>query len=157
MIDILDEKLRRENVKNYFLQSMLAALILFFALNLPFVSDAVLIAAIGSTAFVAFAMPKRTTARPRNIIGSHFVTGLIGFLFAWLSALFLPELVAISLGLGVAIFAMVTLDLEHPPAGGTVIFVILTPNIEAFIILMFLATLMAVISYVLKPYLKDLV
>lgn len=157
MIDVLDKKLSRENIKHYVLQSMLAALVLFFALNLPFVSDAILIAAIGSTAFVAFAMPKRATARPRNIIGSHFATGLIGFLFAWLYVLFLPELVAVSLGLGVAIFVMVILDLEHPPAGGTVIFVILTPNIEAFAILMFLATLMAVISYLLKPYLKDLV
>lgn len=157
MRPILDEELTRKSYKNYVLQSALAALILFLALNLPFVKDAILIAAIGSTAFIAFAMPTSETARPRNIIGSHFTCGLIGFLFNFLYYLFLPEILAISLGVGAAIFVMVTFDIEHPPAGGTVIFLTLNPDRGAFVVLIILAGIMAFISYVLEPYLKDLV
>lgn len=157
MIKVLDRKLDRESLKHYFIQSTLAAVILYISLNLPFVTSAVLMAAIGSTAFVIFAMPSRKTARPRNVFGGHLSAGLIGLLFSQLSVMFLPELMALSIALGVSIFVMVTLDVEHPPAGGTVIFLVLTPVVEAFVTLLFLASIMALMSALLKPYLKDLV
>jgi len=157
MIEILDEKLDRDTLKHYFIQSSLAALILYISLNLPFVTSAVLMAAIGSTAFVVFAMPSSKTARPRNVLGSHLSAGLIGLLFSQISVMFLPELMSVSIALGVSIFVMVTLDVEHPPAGGTVIFLVLTPVVEAFVTLLFLASIMALMSYMLKPYLRDLV
>ncbi len=157
MIHLLDEKLSRKNFKNYVIQSSLATIILFASLCIPFVNNEILIAAIGSTAFVVFAMPYRLTARPRNVLGSHLACGLIGILFSQLHGTVIPLTVIISLAVGVAIFAMVTLDIEHPPAGGTVIFLAFTPNIPAFVTLLFLAGIMSTISYVLKPYMIDLI
>ena len=157
MIKVLDKKLDKDTLKHYFIQSSLAAVILYISLNLPFITSAVLMAAIGSTAFVVFAMPSSKTARPRNVLGSHLSAGLIGLLFSQFSVMFLPELMAVSIALGVSIFVMVTLDVEHPPAGGTVIFLVLTPVVEAFLTLLLLASIMALMSYLLKPYLRDLV
>ncbi len=157
MIHLLDEKLSRKNFKNYAMQSSLAAVILFASLCIPIISSEILIAAIGSTAFVIFAMPYRLTARPRNVLGSHLVCGLIGLFFSQLNETVLPQTVIISLAVGAAIFAMVTLDIEHPPAGGTVIFLALTPDVPAFIALLLLANIMVLISYHIKPYMIDLI
>ncbi len=156
MIHLLDEKLTKKNFKHYLIQSSLAMVILFFSLLIPFVESDILIAAIGSTAFVMFAMPYRLTARPRNVIGSHLVCGLIGLSFSLINGIIPPTLV-ISLAVGAAILAMVTLDIEHPPAGGTVIFLALTPSLPAFISLLLIACIMTIISYTLKPYLIDLI
>ncbi len=157
MIHLLDEKLDRKNFKNYALQSALASVIIFASLCIPFVENEILIAAIGSTAFIVFAMPYRLTARPRNVLGGHLACGLIGLLFSQLNETVLPQTVIIGLAVGVAIFAMVTLDIEHPPAGGTVIFLALTPNIPAFLTLLLLASTMSLICNVMKPYMIDLI
>ncbi len=157
MVKILDRKLSKETLKHYLGQSVLAAVVLFFGLNLPFLKDIVLVAAVGSSAFVVFAMPSSKTSNPRNVIGSHLICGLIGFSFYNLYPTFLPLEAAVSIALGVAMFAMVSLWVEHPPAGGTVIYFVLHPRLEAFVSLLLLASIMATLSYVIRPYLKDLV
>ncbi len=157
MIHLLDEKLTKKNFKHYLFQSGLATLVLSLALYLPIVKDEILIAAIGSTAFVVFAMPYRLTARPRNVLGSHLVCGLIGLAFSSFYFNFLPQPLILSLAVGASILAMVTLDIEHPPAGGTVIFLAFNPDMHAFITLLLLVNIMAMISYVLRPYLIDLI
>ncbi|MFW6040814.1 MAG: HPP family protein [Thermoplasmatota archaeon] len=153
---ILDEKLDRRTWKHYLLQSTLAAVSLFFALMSPFIQELVLVAAIGSTAFIVFAMPYNHTAKPRNVIGGHFACALLGLLFSNLIT-YIPTMAVISIGVGVAILVMVSLDIEHPPAGGTIIFFIMTPLIEPLIALLFLASLMTLISLLLKPYMMDLI
>mgnify|MGYP006297301761 CR=1 FL=1 len=154
---LLDRKLDRETMKHYLFQSLLAALSLFLALQLPFIEDFVLIAAIGSTTFIVFAMPSSKTSRPRNVLGGHLICGLIGFALTVLYPVYLPLRVVISLGVGLAVFAMVVLDVEHPPAGGTVIFLIINPIEQSFVALLLLASILSLISYLLRPYMKDLV
>ena len=151
----LDKKLDRDTWKHYILQSFLAAISLFIALNLPFVEAPILIAAIGSTSFIVFAMPYSRTAQPRNVFGGHLACGLLGLLFSTTTG-FLPLTAVISLGVGLSILTMVALDIEHPPAGGTVIFLILTPVIGSFIILLLLASIMMLVSLILRPYMKNL-
>lgn len=157
MKKLLDRKLEKDTLKHYLFQSFLAAFSLFLALQLPFIEDFVLIAAIGSTAFIVFAMPSSRTSSPRNVLGGHFVCGLIGLGLTALYPAYIPLKVVLSLGVGLAVFAMVILDIEHPPAGGTVIFLIINPIVQSFVALLLLASILSLISYLLRPYMKDLV
>lgn len=158
MVKIFDRKLKKKTLKHYIGQSFFAALVLYLGLNLPMLGgEIILVAAAGSTAFVVFTMPSSKPATPRRVIGSHFVCGLIGFFFHFAHAAFIPFELAVSLALGLSILAMVSLWLEHPPAGGTVIFFVVNAQPVAFLSLLLLITIMATISYIVKPYLYDLV
>jgi len=157
MVRIFDRKLKKETIKNYVLQSFFAALVLYLGLNLPLLGDEiVLVAAAGSTAFIVFALPKSETAHPRRVIGSHFVCGLIGLAFHTTYPSILSFELAVSLALGVAILAMVSLWIEHPPAGGTVLFFVVNPQPVALVSLLLLVSIMTTLSYVARPYLYDL-
>jgi len=160
MVRIFDRKLKKETIKNYVLQSFFAALVLYLGLNLPLLGDEiVLVAAAGSTAFIVFALPNSETAHPRRVIGSHFVCGLIGLAFHTIQTTF-PSILsfelAVSIALGASILAMVSLWLEHPPAGGTVLFFVVNPQPVALVSLLLLVSIMTTISYVIRPYLCDL-
>ncbi len=158
MLRIFDIKLRKETLKNYVGQSFLAALVLYFGLNLPVLGEEIiLVAAAGSSAFVVFAMPSSRTSTPRRVIGSHLICGLIGFAFNFVYPSILPFEIAVSLALGFSILAMVSLWFEHPPAGGTVLYFVVNPQPVAFISLLLLVSIMTTLSYVIHPYLKDLV
>ncbi|MFW6142535.1 MAG: HPP family protein [Candidatus Saliniplasma sp.] len=158
MVEVFDRKLKKETIKNYVSQSFLAALMIYIGLRLPILGEEiVLVAAVGSTAFVLFAMPHNKTARARRALGSHFASGLIGFAFSTLYPSILPFELTVSLALGIAILAMVSMWLEHPPAGGTVIFFVINPNLVAFISLLLLVSFMTTVYTVLRPYLYDLV
>ncbi len=156
MVQIFDKKLDKKTLKHYVLQSALATLVLFLCLSVPFIDDAILIAAIGSTTFVLFAMPKTLPARPRNVLGSHFVCGLIGIAFSMFNSGFVPSTVMLSLAVGLSIFAMVTLAIEHPPAGGTVIALLFTPDYVAFVTLLLLSSILMLFVHLLKPYMINL-
>lgn len=158
MVRIFDRKLKRETLIHYIIQSFFAAFILYLGLNLPILGEEIiLVAAAGSSAFVVFAMPESKTAHPRRVLGSHFVCGLIGFAFHSAYPAILSFEIAVSLALGLSIMTMVSLWLEHPPAGGTVIFFVVNPYPIAFISLLLLVSIMTTISYVFRPYMRDLV
>lgn len=157
MVRIFDRKLKQETIKHYVGQSFLAAFVLYLGLNLPLLGEeVVLVAAAGSTAFIVFAMPSSKAANPRRVIGSHSISGVIGLAFHTTYPTILPFEIAVSLALGVAILAMVSLWLEHPPAGGTVLFFVLNPQPVALVSLLLLVSIMAFLSYVARPYLYDL-
>jgi len=159
MVKIFNRRIKKETIKHFCFQSMLAGIVFYLGLNLlPFLADEfILVAATGSTAFIVFAMPSDKTADPRRVIGSHAVCGIIGFAFyATYPAIFSFE-IAISLALTVSILAMVSLWLEHPPAAGTVLFFVIDAEPAAFVSLLLLITIMALLSHVFHPYLYDLV
>ncbi len=72
---ILDKKFRG-NWKDYILQSAYAALTVLFITLILNLQHAVIIASIGSTAFIVFSMPNSIISQPRSIIGGH----VIGFI-----------------------------------------------------------------------------
>ena len=43
-----------------------------------------LIAPFGATCVIAFGLPDSPVAQPRNIVGGHFISTLIGLIFLWL-------------------------------------------------------------------------
>lgn len=90
MKPLFDRKLDKDTMKHYIFQSLLAGISLFLALQLPFIEDFVLIAAIGSTSFIVFAMPESNPAKPKNVLGGHLACGLLGLLFFNLHSTLLP-------------------------------------------------------------------
>lgn len=111
--------------RHYVFQSIAATLTIFTLLLLVSIQEKpVIIASIGATTFIVFAMPGYITAQPRNLIGGHIVGMLCGFGASNIPLeQFLPyqfsHALLLALAVGISIFIMVVTDTEHPPAAGT--------------------------------------
>lgn len=84
---------------------------------------ALLIAPFGSSCVLLFALPASPLARPRNVIGGHFLSALVGLIV--LNTLG-AGMLALAVGVGLAIAVMQFTGTLHPPAGANPIVVILT-------------------------------
>ena len=96
--------------------------------------QAVIVAAIASTAFLLFIMPHSRPSRPRNALGGHAVALGVGVLFALFgdtetgretvrgTAFYFALFAAGSVGL--SMFLMAATNTEHPPAAGTALGVV---------------------------------
>jgi CBS-domain-containing membrane protein len=109
--------------KNYLWQSLLATAVIFLIILLFNADNNILIASLGATTFIVFAMPNSITANPRNLIGGYLLGVLSGVLFLPIQrCVFIDPLVCHSmvyaLAVGLSIFIMVITDTEHPPASG---------------------------------------
>jgi CBS-domain-containing membrane protein len=144
--------------KHYVLQSLFATLAVFVVLYFLSLQDAVIIASIGASAFIVFAMPKALTANARNVIGGHLVGLFWGFVFSLVPHVTLiGSIVCYSLAVGLSIFTMVVTDTEHPPASGTALGVAITgvsPHVLIAVVLSIV--LLSLIHNFFKPYLRDL-
>ena len=145
--------------KDYILQSSYAAITVFF-ITLVLSKNPVIIASIGATAFIIFAMPNNIAAEPKRIIGGHFLGFFIGSCFAifpFIDILFFKA-VWYALSIGITILFMVVLDFEHPPAAGTALGMTLVGySSSAAMAILISVILLAFIGYITKPFLKDLV
>ena len=145
--------------ENYIFQSFLAALTIFIVLLFLSLEHAVIIAAIGATAFIVFAMPGNTTANSKNIIGGHLVGLLIGSLCALIpQPSFWCSIMAYSLAVGLSIFIMIVIGTGHPPAAATALgLAIMGFSLNAAIAVVTSIVLLSLAHHFLKPYLKNLV
>ena len=93
-------------------------------LGVYFVSDSILsaqgvsliIASMGASAVLLFAVPHSALAQPWNVVGGHLVSAIIGVSCAQI----IPDmLVAAALSVACAIVAMHYLRCIHPPGGAT--------------------------------------
>ncbi len=120
----------------YVAQTLLASLVMFFVLTvLDAKTHAALVASLGASSFIAFTMPHAQVARPRYILGGYAVgvgvgvlCFLVGLALAQAEAPISPKTIEIglaSLAMGLAIFLMVVLNLEHPPAAGVALGLVL--------------------------------
>jgi len=143
----------------YIFQSFLAVISIFILVFLLGEERVVLISAMGATSFIVFAMPQEVSAKTRNVVGGHLVGLGSGVLFYFLGKFFgIPFYLSCPMTVGVAIFIMVALDLEHPPAAGTALAVVInevTPDV--FVTIMLSALVLSQIRYYLRHHLKDLV
>ena len=149
--------------KHYVLQSLLATLVVFVViLSLSVDQDAVIIASIGATAFVIFAMPGSITAKSKNVIGGHLVGLACGFLSSLIPV---PSCINPAIGhsfvyalaVGLSIFVMVVTDTEHPPAAGTALGVVVSGvSYRVTIAVVASAVLLSLIRKLFKPHIRDL-
>jgi len=144
--------------KNYVFQSLFATLAIFIVLLFLSLQHAVIIASIGATTFIVFAMPKNITAQPRNVVGGHLVGLTCGSLCALIPhQTFLHSILIYSLAVGLSIFIMVVTDTEHPPASGTALGVAMRGfSPDVIIAVVTSVTVLALIHHLLKRYLRDL-
>jgi CBS-domain-containing membrane protein len=148
----------RDRWKNYLYQSAMATgvvVLVFFVLR---AQNFVIIASLGSTAFIVFAIPSSITAKPRRVIGGHLVGLLCGFIATLImeSTGLLPIL-GYAIAVGLSIYLMVTLDFEHPPASGTALGIALSgisPSVALTVIVS--SILVSVAHRFLRRFLKDL-
>jgi CBS-domain-containing membrane protein len=139
----------------YIIQSLLAAMTLFIIILILGKERMVVASTIGATAFIVFAMPKSISAQTRNVIGGNLVGLASGGIFFVLG---LPFGIECALAVALAIFLMVALDVEHPPAAGTALAVVINEvQFNTFITIMASALILSQCRYYLRRYLKDLV
>jgi len=164
----LIDKSFKKAPKSYVRQSLLAALVVaIILLFFRMLGGFVIIAALGASTFIVFAMPDSITAEPRRLIGGHTVGLLSGALcyFIFLSGRFTqlatnPEVIFIlagALSVGLSIFLMTITDTEHPPAATTALGIIANGwsyKVALFVILS--ALCLALARKLLRPHLKDL-
>ena len=105
--------------------SLAGAVVLVLLLALDTVTQTVLIAALGASAFIAFAVPLSLHSSPRHMIGGYVVGILAGCLMSTLfssidvSSAFVTNAAMIvfgALAMSTAMFFMVVTRTEHPPA-----------------------------------------
>ena len=141
--------------KYYIWQSCLAAVALFIIVLILGKDKMVVISAMGATAFIVFAMPTAASAQTRNVIGGHFVGLVTGTIFYFVR---LPYFIEYPLVVGIAIFIMVALDVEHPPAAGTALAVVINVvSPDVFFTIIVSSIILSQCRFYLRHFLKDLI
>lgn len=164
---IIDQSFRQAP-RSYIVQSLLAVIVLVVILYfVEVLTHAAIVAALGSSVFIVFAMPKSMTAQPRRLIGGHvigllsgslcyflFLTGPIGRLTSnWEFMLWFSG----ALSVGLSIFLMTVTNTEHPPAAGTALGIVAHVWSYQVVIFILLAVIsLAIIRRLLRSRLKDL-
>jgi len=141
--------------KYYVIQSLLAAFVLCPTVLILGPDKMVVASAIGATAFIVFAMPKSISAQRRNVVGGHLVGLASGAVFYFLK---MPHPLAYALAVALTIFLMVALDVEHPPAAGTALAVVINQvTLDAILTIMACALILSQCRHYLRHRLRDLV
>jgi len=167
-MEIIDKSFKRAP-KSFIMQSLLAvvtvAIILYFV---EVLTHAAIVAALGASAFIVFAMPRSITARPRSLIGGHIV-GLLSGTFCYYAFLAGPlgklitgweftTLFIYALAVGLSIFLMVITNTEHPPAAGTALGVVAYAWSYQIVVFVLLCAIgLAIVRWLLGSRLRDLV
>ncbi len=153
----------------YLLQVILAAMVMFIILILlDVITHAALVAALGASTFIAFAMPHRAASNARYLVGGYAVgilaggaVGLLRALPMLASAVGSPPLATAVWGataVGIAFFIMVVTDTEHPPAAGVALGLAIGElDPRAFAVISLGIVGLATARRLMKPYLIDLV
>jgi CBS-domain-containing membrane protein len=153
---------------SYIIQSLLAviavAVILYFVET---ITQAAIVAALGASSFIVFAMPKTVAAEPRRLIGGH-ITGIVCGLICYYGCYTNPtetffnsnEIIhwlPAAFAVGLSIFLMTILNFEHPPAAGTALGIVAHEwTWETIVFIVAFAVSLAIIGVLLKKYLKNL-
>ena len=82
-----------------------------------------ILGSFGASCFILFVVPSTPYAQPRNVIGGHFISSLIGLIFFHVIS---TEWWGMALALASCIAAMQFLKVSHPPAGSNPIIVYLS-------------------------------
>lgn len=88
-----------------------------------------LIGSFGATCVIVYGLPTSPLAQPRNVIGGHVLSGLVGVAVAMLP---FPEWLTSALAVSLSITVMQSTRTLHPPGGATALIATLgSPEVEA--------------------------
>ena len=149
--------------KNYVFQSLFATLtvfILILVLNIK--RQPVIIASIGATAFIIFALPNSITARPKNVIAGQLIGIGCGFICCLIPHSIIAQGGILSsliyaIAVGMSFFIMVITDTEHPPGSATALGIVVSSfSWPVAITITASAVILSGIHILFKKYLRDL-
>lgn len=162
---ILDTNLKKD-WRKYVMQCLLVVVALIVILYfVDVLTHAAIVAALGASTFIVFAMPRWITARPRNVIGGHII-GLIAGSICYFCFIYPPlglndkflYIFAAAVSVGLAMLLMVSTDTEHPPAAGTALGIVASGwSLSAALFVLSFAVVLSMVRYLLKPWLRELV
>ncbi len=164
----LDGHIRRKEIRRYVLQCTLAGVVvLILLLVLDTVTQTVLIAALGSSTFIAFAVPRSLHSDPRHMIGGYLVGISVGCLIGTLYLSFdfthasADHAVLIMFGAfatALAMFVMVVTRTEHPPAAALALGLVLNEwNLLTILVVLAGIISLSVFKRLVLPVLMDLI
>ncbi|MCY7295417.1 HPP family protein [Alteromonas sp. a30] len=96
--------------------------ILGLSLLTKLVDQPLLMAPFGATCVILFAASASPLAQPRNVIGGHFVSTLIGLVALYTLG---NDMVVVAASVGLSVAAMQFFRVVHPPAGANPIVVLI--------------------------------
>lgn len=165
---LIDKSFRRAP-KVYIRQSLLAALAVGIILLIfrTLSGDIIIVAALGASTFIVFAMPHTIPAQPRRLIGGHAVGLLAGtishllFINYGIGSIGLSYeavyILAGALAVGLAIFLMTVTNTEHPPAATTALGIIITGlSYKEALFIMLTTVCLAIARRLLRDRLRNL-
>ena len=149
------------------LQCALAgAIVLLLLLVMDTVTQTVLIASLGASAFIAFAVPLSLHSSPRHMIGGYLVGMAAGVTMSLLNISVDVQVPLIehatniifgALAMSVAMFLMVVTRTEHPPAAALALGLVLNEwNLLTLVVVLAGVILLSVIKRAVLPLLMDL-
>jgi len=159
----IDEGFKR--APGHYLLQTLMALVTMIALviGLGALTNGAVVAALGASAFIVFAMPRHPTAEPRRLIGGHLMCVAIGLVcsiplrLGWIGSVIGQGLVG-AVAVALAILAMVVFDAEHPPAAGNALaFAVSSIAWDHVGFTLGAVVFLACVRHVLRGWLRDLV
>jgi CBS-domain-containing membrane protein len=148
----------KQHWKSYLIQSLIATVVIFIVLLVLSARRLVIVASLGATTFIVFAMPNTLSAKPRNIIGGYIVGLICGAFFSLIPhAASMHPAVYYAAAVGLSIFLMVVIDTEHPPASGVALAVAIDGvNWKVSLAVVISAVMLSVIHELFKKQIKDL-
>lgn len=92
----------------------------------------ILIASLGASAALIYSVPDATISQPRNVIGGHVLSALVGVICVLMLG---STWLALSLAVALSIFAMLITETLHAPGGATAAVAVLTQQSFGFILM----------------------
>ncbi len=166
-MELFDRKFK-EQKKQFFLQCFLAMVsVLTVLIILEAIASAAIVAALGATAFIVFAIPRARSSAARVIIGGYVIGTVLGTIWHWPAQLkpsgnpVTDRYLALACGavaVGLAIFVMAITNHEHPPAVGVALGLAIGEwRYETVVVIMVGVIGLCVAKWVLREWMKDLV
>jgi len=105
---------------------------IFLLSILTFSSDApLLMAPFGASCVLLFSVPGSPLSQPKNVIGGHLISSLVGVVFVYMWPV---TPVTLALAVALAITLMSLMKVTHPPAGADPIVILLGAKGFSFLI-----------------------
>ena len=163
----LEDRLRRDKLKRDLLQCALASVVvLILLLLLDTVTQTVLIASLGASTFIAFAIPRSQHSEPRYMIGGYLVGILVGssigtlnasIYFSDIATAHFAMIVFAALATGLAMLVMVITKTEHAPAAALALGLVLNEwNLLTLFVVMMAIVVLSIFKRLVLPILLDL-
>jgi CBS-domain-containing membrane protein len=164
---MLDQRVRR-HWRSYLIQVSCATLALVVILvSQDTLANVAIVTALASTAFIVFVNPGGLMAQPRRVTGGHAVAIIVSFFFSVVihdgvlpsgldGSLSLDVMAALCVGVMMLIMAVT--NLEHAPAAGTAVGLVVEPwHLATAVSVIVAAVIFAAIHTAFHHRMRDLI